>query len=136
MLLPELLEFGNWTQCTYHVDETIRVDKRSAQQLCGKHSHLAIEVVGRADLSQYPAENRNEEKRLGNAPENCHSLFHDFPNAQRRSKQDVAAFNHNQVPDSEHVAHRQAVAEEREEPLHGEDIDDWRLERRLVGGVL
>lgn len=52
MFLPQQMEIVDWTQCAYHVYESIRIDQRSIQQLRRERSHLAVEVIGRSNFSK------------------------------------------------------------------------------------
>lgn len=62
-------------------------------------------------------------------------LFQQTPEDQRGAKENVAALDEHQVPDTQHTRHGQAGAKHGEKPLHGEYIGQWRLVGILHGSL-
>ena len=58
------------------------------------------------------------------------SLFQSLPDGERRPEEDLVALEEDEVPDPEDRIAGKTRGEEREEPLHREDVREGRLVAR------
>lgn len=103
MLLPQILQIPDGTKRTNHRNQSVWIDESAVQKFRRDAFHFAVKIVRSFDLIEYP-------------------VFEDFPDAQSSPEKNVTAFDHNQVPNSQHGEVWQAIAEKRQKPLNCENL--------------